>query len=197
MWVSEGNSEPSDCKVSRRSFLKLGAFTAGAILLPFKAYGITRDLSSLERSLSLYNAQTEESLDTVYWYRGIYLPSALAEINYLLRDYRVGETKPINTNLLDLLHVVHKTSKSHHPFHVVSGYRSPATNDLLRKRGKGVAKNSLHILGKAVDIYLPDVDLSSLRRVAMKSRGGGVGYYPSAGFVHLDVGRVRYWQAEW
>jgi uncharacterized protein YcbK (DUF882 family) len=79
------------------------------------------------------------------------------------------------------------------PFHVISGYRSPETNALLRKRNRGVAKNSLHVVGKAIDIRLPGVPLSVLRRVAVKLRGGGVGYYPRSNFIHVDIGRVRYW----
>jgi uncharacterized protein YcbK (DUF882 family) len=129
----------------------------------------------------------------VYWADGRYLPGALADIDYILRDHRAGEIKPIDTRLLDLMCSLRANLEIRGPFHVISGYRSPETNALLRNRGQGVARNSLHLQGKAVDIRLPGCELSVLRRAAMKLKGGGVGYYPSPNFVHIDVGRVRHW----
>jgi uncharacterized protein YcbK (DUF882 family) len=147
-----------------------------------------------EKSISFYNVHTGESLDTVYWYKGKYLSGALGEINYILRDFRAEEIKSIDTGLLDLLCAIRMKLHPRDPFHIFSGYRSPTTNALLRRRRKGVSKNSLHIHGKAADIHLPKIRLSSLRRVAMSMRAGGVGYYPRNGFVHVDVGPVRYWR---
>lgn len=180
-------------KCSRRSFLKLGVFAAGATLLPFPTFASTRDSVSPERSLSFYNVNTGESLNTFYWHEGSYISGALAEFNYMLRDFRTDEIKPIDIRLLDFLHDIRMKLESPDPFYIVSGYRSHATNALLRKSRNGVAKNSLHIHGKAADIYMPTVKLSSLRQAAMDLRTGGVGYYPGNSFIHLDVGPVRYW----
>ncbi|MBW2174784.1 MAG: DUF882 domain-containing protein, partial [Deltaproteobacteria bacterium] len=107
---------------------------------------------TIERSLSLHNTHTGESLNTVYWAHGDYLSGALDDLNYILRDHRTEEIKPIDTQLLDLLHALSETLCTRQPFHVISGYRSQATNDFLRTRGRGVARNSLHIQGKAMDI---------------------------------------------
>jgi uncharacterized protein YcbK (DUF882 family) len=117
----------------------------------------------------------------------------LDDLNYILRDHRTGEIKPIATQLLDLIHALSEKLCARRPFHIISGYRCQATNDLLRRRGRGVARNSLHLQGKAVDIRLPGCDLSVLRESAMGLRGGGVGYYPRPSFVHVDIGTVRYW----
>jgi len=193
MWFSQDSSDLYKCKCSRRSFLKLGVFAAGATLLPLPTFATTRDSVSPERSLSFYNVNTGESLDTFYWYEGSYISSALAEFNYMLRDFRTDEIKPIDIRLLDFLHDIRMKLESQDPFYIVSGYRSPATNALLRKSRNGVAKNSLHIHGKAADIYMPNVKLSTLRQAAMDLRTGGVGYYPGNSFIHLDVGPVRYW----
>jgi uncharacterized protein YcbK (DUF882 family) len=129
----------------------------------------------------------------VYCAKGRYLPGALADINHILRDHRTGEIKAIDIRLLDLLYALGLKLEDRGPFHVISGYRSPKTNAILRAHGQGVAKNSLHLQGKAVDIRLPGCDLSVLRHAAMNLKGGGVGYYPGPHFVHIDVGRVRHW----
>ena len=121
------------------------------------------------------------------------LNQALADIDHILRDHRTGEVKAIDTRLLDLAHAVGESLRDHGPFHVISGYRSPKTNALLRAGGNGVAGKSLHLQGKALDIRLPGTDLPVLHRAAVDLKGGGVGYYPGPNFVHIDVGRVRYW----
>jgi uncharacterized protein YcbK (DUF882 family) len=110
-----------------------------------------------------------------------------------MRDHRTGETKSIDPRLLDLLYAVKKRLGATQPFHIISGYRSPKTNAILRKNAGGVARKSLHIEGKAVDIRLPDAELSALRKVTMDLRGGGVGYYPKSDFIHVDLGLLRYW----
>ncbi len=124
---------------------------------------------------------------------GRYLPEALYRINYILRDFRTGEIKPIDVHLLDTLYRLSRKVSRRCTFHIISGYRSPATNARLRRKSRGVAKNSYHMYGKAIDIYVPGYRLSRLRRQALKLRAGGVGYYPKTGFVHLDVGPVRQW----
>jgi uncharacterized protein YcbK (DUF882 family) len=123
----------------------------------------------------------------------VYVPQALAEINYILRDYRNGEVREIEPGLLNLLFALQQKLECTAPFSIISGYRSPETNSLLHSRSKGVAKNSMHLLGKAIDIRLPGHELKTLHQAAVDLRRGGVGYYPSSDFVHVDVGRVRYW----
>jgi uncharacterized protein YcbK (DUF882 family) len=169
------------------------AFSGLAVTAPRPVFAAIRDSASLERSLSFYNPNTKEALDTVYWSNGNYLGKALADINYLMKDRFTGEIKPIDTRLLDLLYTIGMELKAQKPFHIISGYRSPKTNALLRKQGKGAAKNSYHMQGEAVDVRLPGYGLSSLRRTAYRLKAGGVGYYPRSGFVHIDVGPVRYW----
>jgi uncharacterized protein YcbK (DUF882 family) len=143
--------------------------------------------------LSFYNTHTEETLDVAYCIRDRYCPDALQSINRILRDHRTGEVAPIDPALLDLIHALSRKIGAGSPFHVISGYRSPATNDMLRDRSRNVAKYSLHMEGKAVDIRLPDIPLVSLRQAALDLKRGGVGFYPGPDFVHVDVGRVRFW----
>jgi uncharacterized protein YcbK (DUF882 family) len=146
-----------------------------------------------ERSLGLYSLHTGERLRRVYWSEGRYLEDGLAEIGHLLRDHRTNEVHPIDPRLLDLLFALHREVNGREPFHVISGYRSPKTNAMLRRRSGGVAKKSLHMAGKAVDIRLPGRDLATLRRAALALEAGGVGHYPKVGFIHVDTGRVRAW----
>jgi uncharacterized protein YcbK (DUF882 family) len=145
------------------------------------------------RSLSFRNLHTDESLDVTYWAQGEYIEDALVETDKLLRDYRTNETARIDVGLLNLLHDIRSKLESPEPYHVISGYRSPATNATLAAKSSGVAKRSLHMRGMAVDVRLPGRDLRHLRRAAMAMKRGGVGLYAKSNFVHLDVGRPRYW----
>jgi uncharacterized protein YcbK (DUF882 family) len=135
----------------------------------------------------------DERLRTTYWADGGYVPNALTDINFILRDFRANEIKAIDLRLLDLLHRLNASLETSQPFHVISGYRTAATNAMLRGASAGVALHSLHIDGMAIDIRVPGHDLAVLRRAALALRGGGVGYYPQSDFVHVDVGRVRTW----
>ena len=182
-----------EVEISRRRFIKLGTLATLAIMSPCPSFAARGNRLSPERSLSFYNIHTQESLSTVYWAKGRYVSEALADIDHILRDHRAEKTKPIDTRLLDLLYGIAMELEAGEPFHIISGYRSPKTNALLHRHGRGTAKHSLHMHGKAIDIQLPDCRLPLLRRVAMRLRGGGVGYYPHSNFVHVDVGRVRYW----
>jgi uncharacterized protein YcbK (DUF882 family) len=193
MSFSEESDRIYKHKLSRRFFLKLGMLTAVASVSPCPAFAAISDFLSAERSLSIYNIHTGERLNAVYWSGGKYSSKPLVEINYILRDHRTGEVRSIDTRLLDLLYAISLRVKSRHPFHIISGYRSPSTNALLRKRDGDVAKKSLHMYGKAVDIDLPGCELAELRRAAMDLKAAGVGYYPRHNFVHIDVGPVRYW----
>ena len=183
----------ADHRLTRRCFLQWGALAAAMSLCPRSALTSTRGLQASERSLAFYNTHTGESLSTVYWIHGEYLPEALAGVDYVLRDHRTDEVKPIDPQLLDLLHTIGKILQSYRPFSIISGYRSPATNAYLRFFDGGVAEHSLHMDGKAVDIRLPGCATIHLRRVAVALRAGGVGYYRRSDFVHIDVGRIRYW----
>ncbi len=147
------------------------------------------------RSLKLYFMHTKERATITYKKNGRYLPGGLKKINRFLRDWRRNEPTKMDPRLLDLLWEVYRASGSRKHIHVVSAYRSPQTNAMLRKRSRGVASKSQHMLGRAIDFYLPDVKLSKLRRIGMQAQVGGVGYYPRSGspFVHLDVGSVRSW----
>ena len=179
--------------VSRRVFLSAGLVTTVACLFPYKTVAAVSKIFSAERALSFYNTHTGENMKAVYWSQGMYVPQALADINYILRDYRTGEVKEIDTDLLDLLFTLRQKLESTGPFDIISGYRSPETNSLLSIMSKGVVKNSMHIQGMAIDIRLPGYELKTLQRAAVDLRRGGVGYYPSSDFVHVDIGRIRYW----
>jgi len=179
--------------INRRDFLATGVLLAAASLFPVNAVAGVSKIFSAERALHFYNTHTDERINAVYWSRGAYVPQALADINFILRDYRTGEIKDIDTQLLDLLFTLHRELESTSPFHIISGYRSQETNSLLRIMSNGVARHSLHIDGKAIDIRLPGFELKTLHRAAVDLQMGGVGYYPSSDFVHVDVGRIRSW----
>ncbi len=183
-----------DQAVNRRLFLKLGALATAAALTPTPVFGAIERLFQPERNLSFFNTHTGESLSSCYFRSGRYNPTALKDINYILRDHRTGGIKAIETHLLDILHALSIELKTDAPFHVISGYRSSKSNTILRRKSKKVASRSLHMQGKAIDIRLPECSTAVLRDTALKLRAGGVGYYPRSDFIHIDTGRVRYWQ---
>ncbi len=179
---------------SRRRFLAIGAgaFVTAAGMTSRSVFAQSAIITP-ERTLSFYNLHTGENLKTAYWVEGEYIPEALSDINHLLRDFRNDEIKPINLGLLNLLHDITQRLGTSKPIQLISGYRSSSTNAKLHDRSSGVAKHSLHMDGMAADIRIPGHDLSELHKVAAAMQGGGVGYYPKSDFVHVDVGRVRYW----
>jgi uncharacterized protein YcbK (DUF882 family) len=176
--------------LSRRAFVATLAATVPALAAPVRAHASS---AMATRLLKFNHLHTGERLAVEYFSAGSYLPDALGSINHLLRDFRTDEVHAIDQNLLDLLHGLSTVTGSSQPYQVISGYRSPATNQMLRSRSEGVAAHSLHMDGQAIDIRLADVPLVRLRDAARSIRGGGVGYYPSSNFVHVDTGRVRYW----
>jgi uncharacterized protein YcbK (DUF882 family) len=180
-------------KVSRRWFLKTGSMAAISCFLPKLLLASPSDRLLQKKTLALYNAHTNEHLNAVFWSEGRYVNNALEEINYFLRDYRTGAIKPINKQLLNLISTMSAIIGTEYRFNVISGYRSPETNRLLRKKSKGVAKNSYHMFGKAIDIRVPGFSLSKLREIAVYLQSGGVGYYPKSNFIHIDSGPVRCW----
>ena len=183
----------------RRAFLGMGAAAAAGAFVPFRAQAATHPAvasKAPERVLSFFNTHTGERLKAAYSAGGVYQPDALRDLNYILRDFRVNEIKPIDPRVFDLLHELGGTLETDQPFHIISGYRSPHTNTILRARGgatTGVASHSLHMVGQAIDIRLPGVKLENLRNAARSLKIGGVGFYPDLNFVHVDVGRVRSW----
>lgn len=177
--------------INRRRFLKIAAVGSAVSLFPSIILGKT-DVP-YKKSLSLYNIHTGENITATYWADGSYIPEVLSQMNHLLRDYRTDDATHMDTELFDLLYSIRTNLDTTKPFNVISGYRSPQTNAMLNHHSQGVAKQSLHMQGKAIDISVPGRDLSELKKVAMNLKEGGVGYYPSSDFVHVDVGRVRYW----
>ncbi len=180
-------------KFTRRQFLTSSALGGLAFFSPVPAWSAASRTISTSRYLSFYNVHTGEYLNACYRKNRRYCHATLEDINYIMRDHRTGEIKSIDSGLLDLLYDLSRHLQTLKPFHIISGYRSQATNDMLRSRNQNVAKRSLHLQGKAIDIRLPGCSISSLRRVAASLKGGGVGYYPRSQFVHLDTGKVRYW----
>lgn len=182
---------PVSQTTNRRHFLRLGALAAAASCVPRPTVALERTSRQFERSLNLYNTHTGESLNTIYWIKGEYIPRALEDINFVLRDHHTDLVNPIDPQLIDLLYTIDRVLGASDAYHIVSAYRSPATNAMLRMQHYGVAEHSMHIEGKAVDIRLPGAELDTVRRLATALQWGGVGSYSS--FVHLDTGPVRSW----
>lgn len=180
---------------TRRHILKLGIQAGLTVLCPWRISAAIKPIVPTPRSLSFYNTHTRESLDVCYFKNGHYDQKALDRINFILRDHRTGDIHLIDRDLLNLLTVVADRTNSNKPFHIISGYRSPATNAMLRNISSGVARQSLHLAGRAIDIRLPDYDTMALRNMCIDLKSGGVGYYSRSNFVHLDTGRVRTWGA--
>jgi uncharacterized protein YcbK (DUF882 family) len=184
--------------VSRRDFLKMASAAALTAASPSVfAKAVQPKLQPLkgesERILRFQNIHTGEKVSATYWADGIYVPEELAEIDRVLRDHRTREIATMDRNLYDLLYVLQQQVENQGTFQVISGYRSAKTNAMLNKTTNGVARKSLHMRGKAIDIRLPGVELKHLRQAALDLRAGGVGYYPRSNFIHVDTGRPRFW----
>ncbi|MBN2428850.1 MAG: DUF882 domain-containing protein [Deltaproteobacteria bacterium] len=187
---------PEYVETSRRGFLKIGLLAAGGLALPSVSLAAVSGFTPpREKSLTLLNPHTGENLSNiVYWEKGSYLTESLDTINFLCRDYRTGEVKPIDPQLLDLLFEINRRLPASKPQNIIiSGYRSPETNANLRRNSRGVAKRSYHLKGQALDIRIPGSDLRTLRKLALKLHNGGVGYYPRSQFIHIDTGPIRTW----
>ncbi|MGC1303658.1 MAG: DUF882 domain-containing protein [Caulobacteraceae bacterium] len=200
---------------ARRDLLRLGALggaaAAGVAALPSRGlaqgasyaqsyYGSQRfaapttfDADAAVRQVAVHNLHTGESVETIYFDNGEYVPDALAAMNHVLRDFRTGDIHQMDPRVFDLLHTISRTVDSRAPFQIISGYRSPQTNEMLHETSSGVASNSYHMRGMAIDIRLPDVQLAHLHKAALLLQRGGVGYYPASDFIHVDVGPVRHW----
>jgi uncharacterized protein YcbK (DUF882 family) len=184
---------------SRRRFLGHCAATAAVAVVtpwvPARAWAEANGGAVCE--LRLHNVHTQESGLFDFRRHGVQVPAVLARLQHFFRDFRTGQEHPLDPALYDLLHEVAVTIDRDPEFEVICGYRSPATNEALRSRSthSGVAQNSLHLTGRAVDIRMPGVDVRQLRNVGWELQRGGVGLYTASQFVHLDTGRVRQWGA--
>lgn len=199
--------ENPEMNVNRRTFLKLttgaglSVIAAPTLLIPksieAKELGQTtlmRAMKGKDLYLSFYNRHTGESLTKCHFWAGsVYNKEGLKAINKLFRDHRTNIVHEIDPNLLHILHKIQKQLGTIEPFHLISGYRSPQSNNMLCSKSRGVAKRSLHLSGKAADIYVPGRTLKQVQAAAKSLRAGGVGRYSQ--FVHVDTGRVRYWGA--
>ena len=179
---------------SRRRFIKAGLSACALWTLPLAAsLSHAKILQPAERKLGFVNLHTGEQIQSVYWAEGQYIPEALQSFRDVLRDHRTGDIHTMDTDLFDLLHLLKSKMNSDREFQVISAFRSQKTNEMLASRSGGVAQQSLHTLGKAIDIRLPGRQLSDLRTAALSLKTGGVGYYPKSDFVHIDTGRTRSW----
>jgi uncharacterized protein YcbK (DUF882 family) len=165
--------------------------TAAGLAMPSVISTTARAAAS--RSIAFESLHTGERLSTVYWADGNYIADALKRVDVVLRDHRNDKVHAVDPQLVDLLHRLRSQLDTTAPFRVISGYRSPESNAMLHAASNGVASNSLHTRGIAIDVRMPGVQLAQLRDAAKALQGGGVGYYPKSDFVHVDTGRVRSW----
>ncbi|MUI11611.1 DUF882 domain-containing protein [Massilia dura] len=175
----------------RRSFLKTSVAVASALSMPALARAAVA--APHERILRFHNTHTGESLKSVFWAEGQFIPDALQDINKLLRDHRSNTIAAIDPELLLLVQKVSAQFGSNNVVHIISGYRSPETNAKLAAASGGVAKHSMHLEGKAIDLRIPGKDLKQVHKAALALKSGGVGYYHDSQFVHMDTGRPRHW----
>lgn len=187
--TSSASTESENAQLSRRAFT-LGC--AAGLCLPWSATRGSTKMVYPDRSLSLHNVHTDEQENITYWADGHYLESGLNRISWLLRDFRTGDVKSIDPRLMNILYLLSRKVDSKSVL-VLSGFRSKKTNEMLRKTTEGVARRSFHMAGRAIDIRIPRVESVDVQKAALRLGGGGVGYYPSSNFVHLDTGPVRTW----
>ena len=182
--------------LDRRDIVKMGLGTLVASVLPLFpvrsafAYG---DDKYKSWKISFRHAHTGESFSGVYRVGDKYLPEAFERMNYVLRDFRTAEVFPMDPRVIDILSLLYDRVDATESYQVLSGYRSPKTNAMLRSGSSGVARNSFHMYGQAIDIRIPGQNTKTVRNTALDLRAGGVGYYPRSNFVHVDTGKVRSW----
>ena len=181
--------------ITRRGLMSLFAATAvAAAPVSANAFGFLRGAGDIRR-LKLYSGRTGESVDTIYWIDGRYIPEALTEIDHFFRDWRNNRTHRIDTRTLDILAAAHRMLDVTEPYMLLSGYRSPETNAMLRASSRGVARDSRHLVGQAADVRLRNRTVAQIARAAAACNAGGVGRYSRSDFVHMDCGPVRTWGA--
>lgn len=179
--------------VSRRALLRAFASTAIVAAPTYaNAFGLLRGAGDIRR-ISMFSGRTGERVDTIYWIEGEYIAEALKEINFFMRDWRNGQTVSIDTQTVDLMAATHNLLDADYPYMMLSGYRSPQTNQMLRSRSRSVARNSLHMKGKAADLRIEGRTVAQIARAAQACGVGGVGKYARSNFVHMDSGPIRTW----
>ncbi len=183
----------SSSGITRRALL--GAFAATAVSAAptySKAAGFLRGGGDIRR-IRMYSGRTGERIDMIYWIEGQYIKDAVKEVNYFMRDWRTDGVKTIDLRTVDIMAASHNLLDVNEPYMLLSGYRSPKTNAMLRSRSRGVAKNSLHMKGQAADLRLASRSVNQMAKAAVACHGGGVGRYSGSNFVHMDCGVVRSW----
>ncbi len=183
----------SSTGLSRRALL--GAFAATTLTAAptySKAAGVLRGAGDIRR-ISMFSGRTGEKVDMIYWIEGNYITQALEAVNHFMRDWRVDAVKKIDTRTIDIMAAAHSLLDVSEPYTLLSGYRSPETNAMLRSRSRGVAKNSLHMQGQAADLRLNNRSVHQIFKAASACHAGGVGKYSGSNFVHMDCGQVRSW----
>ena len=186
-------AEISSSGLTRRALLGVFAATAVAAAPTYSnAAGFLRGGGDIRR-IRMYSGRTGERLDMIYWVDGDYIKDAVNEINHFMRDWRTDQVKTIDLRTVDIMAAAHNLLDVNEPYMLLSGYRSPQTNAMLRRRSRGVAKNSLHMKGQAADLRLSSRSVNQMAKAAMACRAGGVGRYSRSNFVHMDCGEVRSW----
>jgi uncharacterized protein YcbK (DUF882 family) len=179
--------------ISRRGLL--GAFAATALVATptySNAFGFLRGAGDIRR-IRMYSGRTGESIDTIYWVEGDYIKDALKEINHFMRDWRTGTSTNMDARTIDIMAASHRLMDATEPYMMLSGYRSPKTNAMLRSKSGGVAKHSLHMVGQAADLRLKSRSTGQMAKAAAACASGGVGKYSRSNFVHMDCGPIRTW----
>lgn len=180
-------------RMTRRGVLKAFAATTITAAPTFaNAFGLLRGAGDIRR-LKMHSGRTGERIDTIYWIEGEYIPEAMAEVNRFMRDWRNNNVIQFDQRTIDILAASHRMLDTDASYMLLSGYRSPQTNAMLRSRSRGVARNSLHMKGQATDIRLEGRTVGQISRAAMSCAAGGVGRYSRSNFVHIDCGDVRSW----
>ncbi|WP_238365399.1 YcbK family protein [Mesobacterium pallidum] len=183
---------------------RTGVFTRRGLMAAFAATAVTAAPTYTNaagflrgggdiRRIKMYSGRTGEKIDMIYWVEGDYIKESVDEVHKFMRDWRTDQVKFIDLRTIDILAAAHNLMDVTEPYMLVSGYRSPQTNNMLRARSSGVAKNSLHMQGKAADVRLNSRSVNQMAKAAMSCRGGGVGRYSGSNFVHMDCGSVRSW----
>lgn len=190
--------QDAETTISRREVLgyaAVGAAGAAAVAAGRGAHAAPNYLRGLGdfRKLNLVNQRTGERLNIIYFADGAYIPEAVDELSYIFRDWRRNEIKPIDTRTIDIAAAVYRKVETSEPMQIISGYRSPETNQMLRRKGRGVAKNSFHTRGMAVDLTMQSRSVGQMYRAAMDLQAGGVGRYSRNHFIHVDCGPCRSW----
>ncbi|MGB4056988.1 MAG: DUF882 domain-containing protein [Alphaproteobacteria bacterium] len=188
--VSEGDSGRAVC---RRDVLRLGLVGVLAASVPMISMKKAHAAGLRDWRVSLSQAHTDEKFSGVYRVGDQYLPDAFRRLNFILRDHRTGEVFPMDPHVIDIVSIIQSKMRTGRPLKVLSGYRSPRTNSMLRHETRGVAKNSFHMYGQAMDIRDDDYSSNRIRKIACSIKAGGVGFYPRSDFVHVDTGTVRTW----